>query len=312
MAPTIGNSTQYKKLTTSDDGRNVMPLEQPKSHFFLEDGVFTQVASQRFGAISADKFNTTSSITLNSSKKVYSICQGTVLIVPQTGSTDKVNLVLKPFKQPIASIPIKYFIYRGLKKNDFVTADNKIAGSASSGTEFAQHIWTEFNQFYDTDNGGTAPDFLSRYIGYDDLGTIHANSTLIDSIYYKVTQYNDLDQTEESPETAYELPTIPRGLVLSEINSGDEIGIDIVLNFGDYISLSDLDLFQFDLAYAKAPKPELDVTGITDDFYKKRQKELATRFIDITAFYGLHANGAGKVYLASDTTPKTRHLGFPH
>ena len=57
MPNTAETSEQYQSLTTSSEGRNVMPLLQPKSHFFLEDSSFSQLDTQRFGAVSLDQFN---------------------------------------------------------------------------------------------------------------------------------------------------------------------------------------------------------------------------------------------------------------
>lgn len=303
MSNQISNSPQYSSLTTSLNGRNVMPLLQPKSHFFLQDNEFNQNEDQRFGAISDEVFNITSSISLTGAKQVFAICQGTVLIQPQTGSPDKVNLVLRPFRQPITNIPIKYFIYRGLKKSDFITTDNKIAGSETAGSGFVKYIWSEFNQFYNVTNGEVAPDFQAKYIGFPEEGSTQPEETLLDALFYKITTHTDETQTQETEETAYELPNIPRGTHLGSADG--ELGIDIILSTGDYQLDSDADLFQFNLAYVRAAKATIDLSAMTDAFLIKRQKEMVTRFIDVTAFYGLHANGAGQLYLGDSTTPLT-------
>ncbi|WP_298515771.1 hypothetical protein [uncultured Kordia sp.] len=307
MPNTAETSEQYQSLTTSSEGRNVMPLLQPKSHFFLEDSSFSQSEPQRFGAVSLNQFNTTSTLTFSGTKKVYALCQGTVFIQPQTGDANKVNLILRPFRQPISNIPIKYIIYRGLNKSDFVNSNGEIAGSETTGTGFVQYIWSEFLQFYGTDGvNDNAPDFMADFIGYPhttDQLAAQDGANLIDQYFFKIATVLDETTGEEEPSEAFEFPTIPRGTHLG--NATGEIGIDIVLNRGDYYIENDPNPFKLDLAYARAANSSLDASTITDSFQKRLYKENATAFLDVAALYGLHANGAGKLYVGDSTTPLT-------
>ena len=102
MAEVISN-TQGQNLTTSNQGTNVRAVIQPVSHFVLQttSGTMTISESNSFGAVNPTQFRTTSKITFTGSKKVYALCQGQVLVQPQIGNTSKVNLILKPFTQPI-------------------------------------------------------------------------------------------------------------------------------------------------------------------------------------------------------------------
>ncbi|MFK8008661.1 MAG: hypothetical protein AB8H03_20045 [Saprospiraceae bacterium] len=309
MPNTAETSEQYESLTTSSGGRNVMPLLQPKSHFFLEDSNFSQSEPQRFGAISQDQFNTTSKLTFSGTKKIYALCQGTVFIQPQTGAgnEDKVNLILRPFRQPISNIPIKYIIYRGLNKSDFVTNSGQVAGSETTGTGFVKYIWSEFLQFYGTDGvNESAPDFMANFIGFPhttDQLTAQDSTHLIDQYFFKIATVLDEATGEEEPTEAFEFPLIPRGIHLG--NATGEIGIDIVLNRGDYYIENDPNPFKLDLAFARAENYSLNASTITDNFQKKLYKENATAFLDVAALYGLHANGAGKLYVAENATPLT-------
>lgn len=304
MPNTAETSEQYQSLTTSSEGRNVMPLLQPKSHFFLEDSSFSQSEPQRFGAVSLNQFNTTSKLTFSGTKKVYALCQGTVFIQPQTGNANKVNLILRPFRQPISNIPIKYIIYRGLNKSDFVTNSGQVAGSETTGTGFVKYIWSEFLQFYGTDGvDDSAPDFMANFIGFphtNDQLTAQDPTHLIDQYFFKITTVLDEATGEEEPAQAYEFPLIPRGIHLGYAE--DEIGIDIVLNRGDYYIENDPNPFKLDLAYARAENYSLNTSTITNNFQKKLYKENATAFLDVAALYGLHANGAGKLYVGDNAT----------
>ncbi|WP_158837821.1 hypothetical protein [Polaribacter sp. L3A8] len=295
-------SNQYQNLTTSNKGLNVMPILQPKSHFFLQDNAFTQIDAQRFGAISETEFRTTNQVSFSGVKDVYLLCKGTVLLQPhtdsatQTESTTKVNLVLKPFQQPIKGLNIKYIIYRGLRKEDFINSnDGIIAGSDILGSGFVKHINKEFKSFF-TKIELPVPDFTPDLIGFPGTAP-QVETDLIDNYFYKITP------TEEDSK-AFELPTIPRGTHLGKADS--TIGIDIFLNTGDYHIENDTNPFQLNLAYARAASYSLDASAITNEYQKRVFKENAVNFMDLAAFYGLHANGAGKLYLAEDTeTPIT-------
>ncbi|GGG35393.1 hypothetical protein GCM10011344_40300 [Dokdonia pacifica] len=295
-------SEQYQGLTSSSDGKNVMPRLQPISHFFLEGDNFSQTESQKFGPISASVFNTTSRVTFTGSKKIYAICQGTVFIQPQTGNADKVNVLLKPYKQPINGLSIKYFIYRGLNKNDFVNG-LQVAPKGSNATGFVNYIWDEFESFHDVEDGETAPSFLAKYIGFPENEIDQEVSGYIDQFFYKIATYTEGETPQENPEGAYELPIISRGTHLG--NATESIGLDIILNIGDYYIENDPNPFKLDLTFARVEDGKLETTGIPEGFQTKLLKEACTQFIDPAAFYGTHANGIGKLFIDEVENPIT-------
>jgi hypothetical protein len=287
-------SNQIQNLTTSLDGTKRVAKLQAHSYFYLEGNSFTQQQSQAFGALSSsNEFQTTATVSFGATKKVYALCQGTVFLQPQKGSTTKVNLVLKPYNQPIKGLNIKYIIYRGLDKSDFIDNGGKVFGDATTGSEFVQYIWQQFNRFYDVANGGTAPQFNAEFIGFPTTPQLLAEQTdesLIDQYFFKISTYDGAG--EEEAATAYELPLVPKGIQLG--NAAGSLGIDIVLNDGDYLA-NDNHPFQLNLGFAREVSHTLDLSTQTDDFQKKLLKDAATNFVDIAAFYGLHANGGSKI-----------------
>ena len=203
--PELLSNTQNQQLTTSDNGRNVRPVLVANSHFYIEsagDGDFNQLESQQFGAISETQFRTTAKVTFTGVKKVFAICQGQVFVVPQQGNTTKVNVILRPYKQPIRELPIKYFIYRGLKKSDFISgtgANANIIDEASNNSGFITHIWNEFNAFYSHLPEDQRPNsFKASMIGFSDDTTQHPDDNLIDHYLNKISVYDDDDQQNES------------------------------------------------------------------------------------------------------------------
>lgn len=298
-------SEQMQGLTTSQDGVGRVAKLQPVSHFYIDGGNqagdFTQVANQSFGAVNDDQFRTTATVSFSGNKDIYALCMGTVFLQPQTGDATKINLVLKPFKQPINGLNIKYIVYRGLEKSDFVATDGKVAGSETSGSGFVKYIWAQYNKFY----GDTTPEFMASFLGFPHTSEelqLQEATHLMGQYFFKIASIDETT-SEEDPATAYDLPIIPRGMHLGKATGS--IGVDIVLNDGDYIIENDTLPFQLDLAYARAPFYVIDTANQADAFMKKRLKEVATKFIDIAAFYGLHANGTGKLYVDEIETPLT-------
>lgn len=300
-------SEQFNNLTESNGGRNVRPKIQPESHFFLEGSGsdYSQIADQAFGPLSTDVFRTTAKVTLGSTKNVYTICKGQVFVQPHTGDDTKVNVILRPFNQPINEIGIKYFIYRGLKKTDFLNeADGEVA--AKPTTEFTTFVWDEFEKFYEDEP--ETPGFSDFFIGWPQTPDGQPTTDLIEKYFNKITPILDPETGEEEANFSYEFPIIPRGTQLGTIDSGEEIGLDIVLNFGEYYIEGDTNPFLLDIAFARAADGLIDLTGLPDvdpaDIYQiKLLKEATTQFIDPAAFYGLHANGAGKLHLDDDAVP---------
>lgn len=302
-------SEQMQKLTTSQDGIGRVSKLQPHSHFYIQGNNFTQDTNQQFGVVNDTQFRTTATVAFSGEKNIYALCMGTVFIQPQTGNeSSKVNLILRPFKQPINGLNIKYIIYRGLNKTDFFTNDSKITGSETTGSGFVQYMWKQFNKFYDVDNGGALPasGFSSDFLGYpsptSQLAT-QENNHLIDQYFFKITTFLEGADPVEDATTAYEFPIVPRGIQLGSATG--TVGIDIVLNDGDYIIENDPNPFQINLEYARAASYVLDTATETDVFKKKLVKEACTKFIDIAAFYGLHANGVGKLFVDTEEAPKT-------
>ena len=264
----------------------------PTSHFFTDPATITQSVAQAFGPVSENEFNLTAKFT-STGAQAFAICKGVVLVQPQSGEV--VNLILRPYEQPINGLNIRYFIYRGLKKSDFFNGENVLAdGSEVSG--FIKGINKSFAGFYKNEN---VPPFLAKYIGFDP--TQQAANLPLDQFFFKDSEYVDsAGQFVEKEETAFELPMVAKGTSLGHFITG-ECGIDVVLNYGDYQLPAPNAEFNFDLNYARAAGASISLATITDEFQKKRIKEQIFQFLDIAAFYGFHT-AAGMVNINGTAT----------
>ncbi|EJL75368.1 hypothetical protein PMI13_00515 [Chryseobacterium populi] len=298
------NTTSGSLPTTPDgNGLNVRPDLMPESFFFLEKGKsFTQSSSDKFGITGpygSTVFRTTSKIN-GYNGKVFTLCQGQVLLQPCGTDASKINVILKPFNQPIKGLAIKYIIYRGMNRADFFDSTGTINGIGATG--FVDVIRKEFTSLY-TMLGIAEPTFTAQYLGYPVSGsTENPDEVLIDDYFFKVSQaVNNNGTVTEPANKAYELPMIPRGTHLGTING--QLGIDIVLNEGDYTIENDPNPFKLNLTYARKTDHILDPAAGTTAFKSKLIRESATQFIDIAAFYGLHTQGKGKLFVKDQAAP---------
>ncbi|MTH18292.1 hypothetical protein [Flavobacterium sp. LC2016-01] len=282
-----------------------------KSHFFIESGGFpAQLPGQGFGPQSETVFNLTSRFSLGAPQKAFTICKGVVLVQPQAGSDDKVNLILRPYKQPFPGLNIKYFIYRGLQKSDFFSndADPLVIKNEGSYSDFIDKINIDFKAFHEgrvKKDGETVtpipvPAFTAKFIGYDKNLT---DTTIpISDFFFKESKFVEAGDTFDEKDD-FELPLIDIGKSLGNFAQG-ECGIDVVLNYGDYQNNFDNSEFAFNLEYARKPFAEITVNGETD-FITKLQREQSVQFIDIAAFYGSHVeNGIVTVTTSGVKTEK--------
>jgi hypothetical protein len=103
-------------------------------HFFTEPDKVYQNDIYKFGPIDTGKFRTTSVFSLESgvsSAKVFSAFKGYIYIVDQIFSDGtinpfNINLVLIPVVQNLVDLKpaVKYIIYRGLKRSDFMSLNS--------------------------------------------------------------------------------------------------------------------------------------------------------------------------------------------
>lgn len=266
--------------------------------YLFTDGTFSQQGSQVFGVRSVDVFQTTAKLTC--AGKIYTICKGRVLIQPQAGNPDKVNLVLSPYSQPCSVLNIRYIVYRGLSFSDFfITGVDQplIAGSATVGSAFIKQLWTSYLNYYASIEE-PAPVFKAAFVGYhEENDTAQVPEDTMDAYFFKNKSL--LHQTNPASTIFdFELPLIDGGVELGQVNG--EIGIDIVFGRGDNYNPKDDIPSIFNLAFARLVEHQLDLTGKSGQ-EQKRIKQLSHSFMDLAAFYNLHANGLGKLRVPGAT-----------
>ncbi len=280
----------------------VKPFE-PKSYFFTESSLEEQTLIE--GAYgpengnSTTRFNITTQLNLTD-KKAYAVTSGQVLIFPQNGNEDKVNVFIKPLKNIDIGVPIKYFVYRGLKKEFFIDENNNILEhNEQANTPFMNKVWQDLINFNEL-SPSNLPDVPARLFGFNETD---APETRVDFKFFNV-----YDEETTNENKIYNLPIIEAGQHFGEF-ADDEGGFEIVLNNGFYYQEKSDTGFEFDLNYARAVKVVLDIEDIEDnpDISEKIYRENVQSFLDPVAFYGAHIteknNGEVKVV---DTSQKLK------
>ncbi|UIR56355.1 hypothetical protein LZQ00_00670 [Sphingobacterium sp. SRCM116780] len=275
----------------------------PESHFFTDTNGISQTAEQSFGPKDVNTFDVTARFS-STGGMAYALCKSVVFIQPQEGNSQLVNLILRPYQQPITGLNIRYIVYRGLRRQDFFTGELVLPPTAAQ-TDFIRKVNKSFDDFYEQTKS-EKPTFETKYIGFDPAN--QQDSETLDSYFFKESEVTVTgDTTVESATDAFELPMVQAGDSLGFFQTG-ECGIDIVLGYGDYKLENAVDEFVFDLAYARKSHVKIDVANVTTAAQKKRVKEQATQFIDVAAFYGFHVEN-GSVTVNDNGSPvKTKGL----
>ena len=274
----------------------------PQSHFFVDHtAVDVQTNDITYGPVSTgppadkeNKFRVTSLFKASADVKAYAAVAGTVMLQrvsdeanPGAYLPDVVNLVIKPYKQPMPGFtPVKYFIYRNLRLDNFLmggsAADEKFVRAEAGASAFIQNQWAIHTAW------NSAAPFESVKLGYDPAN--QSGSAEIEGLFHRQNPYE-------------QLPFVARGDHIGDFraNAGaDGFGIEIILE-GD---------FQPGYDYVrKYNEVIIDVSGMPsgtaqEKFSLRLRREQVLNYIDPAAFFGLHMNTGGWLQVKDGTGNK--------
>jgi hypothetical protein len=313
------NSEAAQNATLSNIANAGKKEYEPISHFFVDETKLATItptvpsanyATDAFGPVAGSettKYRTTSVVRATGTEpvKVFAICNGQVLLQPNYDSngvidTTKLNLVLKP-SSSYNPLKIKYFIYRGVRKEDLMDASNKLKETSNDTNQppFLNNLWNQFTGFYASDPDNTPPTvFPASLIGFDPSV---AETTLIDHVFTK----------KGVDDKAFQLPLCSAGSHIA--NFTGSIALDIVQDYGDYHLENQEELFKLDLKYARKNDAVFDTTTptLTDAVKIKRYKEHIHQFMDAAAFWGSHIEcGTIKTVVTETATDATIKKGY--
>lgn len=236
-------------------------------HYLQADPALPTTGRQSFGMISSDEFRITTSFALTAETKAYAMMSGTLLFQQQTTDPDKVNIILRPSNPSVFKLPIKYVIYRGLKRDNFLDL-NLLTDPLNKVKTTGNELVVKMKALQDGRSPGDDIP-VEALFGYN---LSPAGTDTIREFFFKKTLI------------ASSLFTIEGGIELGNFASGNA-GIEIVLENPTY-----------DLTVSEAKLEELIINVSLDSLTdKKAKREKIGHFIDPVAFYGLHAGIKGGI-----------------
>ncbi len=244
-------------------------------YFFTElDKLNNQNTSgngEAYGPTSAasgkDRFRITSTHKVSMDAEVIAVCKGTILVQEQIGSSDLVNIILKPFQQPPFEFPkIKYFIYRGVKKSSLA---NGVDIAAKITNDLTNSLWTDYNKFYNNATDQAPPNELLG-LGMNTANAPYRATDLMDGLFCLTG-------------ADHQLPTVQAGWRIATFDHTVDIGFEIMFE-----SLC----FEPTLELARKADNIIEVTTLTGSptqavfFEHWHDKEDILNYIDPCAFWG--------------------------
>jgi dienelactone hydrolase len=266
-------------------------------HFFIDQAQLTnQPNTEGFGPSSADpanKYDVSANFQLASDAKAFACQPGHIIVTDffdvGAGALDPnlVNVILKPTAGLTVTFPtVKYYIYRGIKRDSFFTSGSFNAEDPSN-TDTVRKMWEDWHA-----NVATSPDpLVPSDLGFD----------------------NTLDGTTPVEEVfGSSLVTLSGSpLRARQVTEGEWIG-----NFGFskkicFEVIVETELLTLNLEYARKSKVQIDISAMAaipnptpaEVHTLRCEKEKILAFVDPAALFGIHFSvGVSGFGLA--TTPR--------
>ena len=264
--------------------RNLIASGRPAFHMFADmAAVGQQAEADAFGPDPADRDNryrvTAKLPPANVANPVAALAAvtGHVLVQRVQGDSNRVNVILKPLRQPtIGFTRVRYFVYRGLELTDFLkgpgAADSQLVRDRAGAEPFIVAIH-EAHQARRTAEeaakGNSAPPPENLPAEAFGLRAGQNDGDRLASLFY-------------SDAGTSQLPLVRIGHKLGTFrtpNAADRIGFEIVLEDARQ---------DFTLAFARQAETVIDVTGVAGALDRQKAAEACLDFIDPAAYLGMH------------------------
>jgi dienelactone hydrolase len=248
-------------------------------HFFIEHLKLTsQGSSDGFGPSSADptnKYDVSANFKLESEARAFACQAGHIIVTDffdvDTGALDPnlVNIILKPMVGlAVPFPPVKYYIYRGIKRTSFFT-EGRFNDQGPSNTDTVRKMWEDWNANVTPSNNPLplAPGDLGFDASLD--GTVH-----IEEIFGNF----------RAPLRARD---VKEGEWIGTFGFSKKICFEVIV---------EAELLKLDLEYARKSRVQIDVRALTEipdptpeqvhALRCEREKILA--YLDPAALFGMH------------------------
>ena len=243
-------------------------------HYFIDHNQLTDQATtgNPYGPDSSDlnnKFNITSRFQLTNQSKAFA-CQDSLMIVQQSSvDSSLVNVILKPIEGlKIPFRPVKYYVYRGLLKESFISNAAIKPKNVAPANSFLKRFWEDVDH-WNNNNPSNQSTPTPQIFGYDD--------TLSNTL--------DIEKIYDNSQTDVRAILVKEGEWIGDFGTTKKIGFEVILETSSFY-VADFN-YPFDLSYLRAEYKCIDITGLLG-FDKRAKQELILSYIDPAAFFGLH------------------------
>jgi len=255
-------------------------------YFFTDiDLLNLQVQSGAFGPAGTsggkDKYQVTSMHTASSDPGAYAICDGIVFVQEDSTNANLVNLVLKPLSQPPFAFPkVKFFVYRGIKKDSLING-NEIASSGAN--DLTESIWS--SQSARNVSADTSDKPPKGALGIDLTAPAFPDTHSIEDVFYRA-------------DVTYQFPIARSGWKIGKFDAS-AFGLEIMteaIGFDPVLARvrEDKNIIEVDTLPGSPTQPQ--------EFEHWHDKEEVLNYIDPCAFFGSFFKNALRVRSSVSST----------
>lgn len=162
----------------------------------------TQDQVDSFGAVndSSSNYRVLNLFTSSVDSNAYAICNGSGFIQEDLDNSNLVNFIFKPEEQLFTGCPvIKYFVYRGLRKNSFLSSSGEVLlDNPSNNSDLLNRMW-EVKNLRNAEKQQQDPNYEPNGLMRTDLGLNEIgmspldDSVIIDNTFY----FNNFQRIKE-------------------------------------------------------------------------------------------------------------------
>jgi hypothetical protein len=266
-------------------------------YFFTEHSkLVTQLDIEAYGTVKnfeKDKYRVTSKIKSTSPANAYVVTSGKVLVQLQSDD-NYVNLLLLPNSMSqTAFTPVLFYIYRGLRKKNFLDNSEKIVAlNTIDSTDLTNKIWESF---------------ITQKTKNPSILTNEPNVISIGWDYNTATETTKILDIFQNPNPSFELIDVNAGdfIGIFEGTPAHPIGFEICVKekFYDY-TLKELRLEELII------EPTYSIQGSDKagrlTIQQMRERENILNFVDPAAYYNIHYNLVVKGKTGTSEIPFTK------
>lgn len=266
-------------------------------HFFIDHAKLTnQPSTEGFGPSSADpanKYDVSANFQLTEDAKALACQPGHIIVTDfLEGSAlvpDLVNVILKPMEGLTVNFPkVKYYIYRGIKRDSFFTSGSFNIETAPSNCDTVREMWKDWHA-----NVARSPDPLAP----SDLGF---DQTLAGTTHIEEVFGNSLVTLTGSSLRARE---VSEGEWIGTFGFSKEICFEVIV---------EAELLDLNLDYARKSKVQIEIGSSMTAHALRCEKEKILAFVDPAALFGMHfsvgVSGFGEATAPKGDTLVTKFL----